>query len=105
MGRRFALYAKRNWQNHQSDSFTINWRPTTDFYHFFDSETDLQFLNKSLSIIGELPVKHKKKKKKKKKKKVIGKKKKVHKIKGALLEKIKVISQNISPEDSTSTEG
>ena len=32
-------------------------------------------------------------------------KKKVHKIKGALLEKIKVISQNISPEDSTSTEG
>ena len=30
--------------------------------------------------------------------------KKIHKINGALLEKIKVISQNISPEDSTSAE-
>ena len=60
---------------------------------FLDSETDFQFLNKSLSIIGESLVKRQKEEEK------------VHKIKGALIEKIKVISQNISPEDSTSTEG
>ena len=60
----------------------------------------MELLNKSLSIIGDSPVKCQKLEKQTR-----YRKKKVPKIKWALLEKINEISQNISPADLTSAEG
>ena len=62
MVKRFALYAgKKLTESSESDtaSSSTEDQPQTSTT-FLDCETDLQLLNKSLSIIGESPVKYQK---------------------------------------------